>query len=727
MAPRTALLVALSLYGAAIIRAQSEEPCAVVSAAYASQIAAAPTATPTIAASIAYDCLLSVPLGQEAALEFVDSIEPYLEWQSDAAYKADPPADYFYPAYSMFDNLATIRSKLSNGSYSGEYEFQDELYRTVFGAGHDGHFVMYPDLLTIPFDWNRPLSLVSISEDQSSLPEIKVYEDIISSPSTASVVTLINGLDAATYLAERIYQGSWNQDADSAYNSMFYEIAGVAAGLGVGYFQGQGRIRYIYQGASTNLTFANGTEITLENYAHIKEPFTNITDGASMYEVFCNPDGYGSDAAAVASTDTTLASNVTIPGYPTPVIATEDAIVAGFYLDGEGYEDVAVIIALAFESESPAEFQAVAQQFYDQARADGKTKLVIDFQSNGGGYILQGYDFFRQLFPNVLQDGFSRWKDSDSFLAIADAVSDAVADLDPYTSSNEDLISYYESWFNYRYDLNLTNDPFLTFDDKFGPAVFQDTKYTEIMRWNLNDNLTTTNETFGLGIEISGYGTLSNLTQPFAAEDIILLYDGVCASTCTIASEMLRIQGGVKSIAFGGRPQEGPIQGVGGIKGSQVLDWVNVYEFNQWALENAVNITAEQTAALERYNTLAINRSSASALNARDQILRDNVDDGLPAQYVVEEVDCRLYWTAEMITDITAVWKAAADSAFNGAACAYGGIEAPAAKKRRAVGMPRRTSRPRQQVRKPAGGFKKRDLATLPAPVRAKQMLKAVP
>lgn len=79
MAPRSAFLVAVGLYGVAV---RAQEPCAVVSAAYASQIAAVPTATPTVAASIAYDCLLSVPLGQEAALEFVDSIEPYLEWQS---------------------------------------------------------------------------------------------------------------------------------------------------------------------------------------------------------------------------------------------------------------------------------------------------------------------------------------------------------------------------------------------------------------------------------------------------------------------------------------------------------------------------------------------------------------------------------------------------------------------------------------------------------------------
>lgn len=50
---------------------------------------------------------------------------------SDSAYKADPPADYFYPAYDMFKNLAAVRAKLENDSYAGEYEFQDELYKTV--------------------------------------------------------------------------------------------------------------------------------------------------------------------------------------------------------------------------------------------------------------------------------------------------------------------------------------------------------------------------------------------------------------------------------------------------------------------------------------------------------------------------------------------------------------------------------------------------------------------
>lgn len=81
---RSLLIATCGLYGVAMSQSATgtAEPCAVVSAAYASQIAASPSATPTIAASVAHDCLLSVPLGQQQALDLIDSIEPYLEWQS---------------------------------------------------------------------------------------------------------------------------------------------------------------------------------------------------------------------------------------------------------------------------------------------------------------------------------------------------------------------------------------------------------------------------------------------------------------------------------------------------------------------------------------------------------------------------------------------------------------------------------------------------------------------
>jgi hypothetical protein len=434
--------------------------------------------------------LNSIPLGKDAAIELVDAIEPYLEWQTDAAYKKSPPSSYFYPGYDMFAALDQVKTNLQNDVYKNEYEFQEDLYVSVFGPGHDGHFVFYPDALTKVFEWRRQRSLVSISEDGTSLPVIKLYEDVISSPGTASVVTHINGIEASKYVGDTIFKASYNQDADAAYNSMFYQKSSVAASNTKGYFSAGGRVRYIYQGPNTTFTFANGSQLTTENMAAVKADMTGVVDGASYYAKFCV-----TTVVTISPSSGSAAKSSDVVGYPDPVVTTSDGIVSGYYLTGEGFEDVAVISLLAFESDSIEEFQAATQQFIAGALAAGKKKLVIDFQGNGGGYILLGYDFFRQLFPQVVEDGFSRWKENDGFLAMAEIVSDRVAGLDPYASGNLNLVSDWESWFNWRYDLNLTNGPFTSFEDKFTANVFENTPYTALMRWNLNDNLTTTNTT----------------------------------------------------------------------------------------------------------------------------------------------------------------------------------------------------------------------------------------
>lgn len=481
---------------------------------------------------------------------------------------------------------------------------------------------------------------------------------------------LINGVDAAKYVEDTITTVSSNQDVDAAYNTMFYGKAQFAADGTSGYFAGGGRTRFIYQGPNTTFTFDNGTVFSVENQAAVITDMTGVTDGPSFYTKFCVPKD-------IPPTDPPARKPVngggTVPGYPKPVISTGDGIVSGYYLEGKGLEDVAVLSLLAFENQSPAEFHAVSQDFLNEAAAAGKTKLVVDFQSNGGGYILQGYDFFRQLFPQILQDGFSRFKENDAFLAAAKIVSDEVANLNPYTSNDEDAINDYLTWFNYRYDLNLTNGKFLTFEDKFSPQIFENTPYTALMRWDLNDTLSTSNETFGLGFEMTGYGKLTNLPQLFKPENIVIIYDGSCASTCTIASEMLRLQGGVKSVAFGGRPRQGPIQGVGGVKGSQVLQYQDIYS----VATRGMSLTKDpkHLKALSRYTALPMQRSIAAAVNARDQVIPENLNDGIPAQFVTENSDCRLYWTAPMIKDVSEIWKATANAAFNGGKCAYGGID----------------------------------------------------
>ena len=50
----------------------------------------------------------------------------------------------------------------------------------------------------------------------------------------------------------------------------------------------------------------------------------------------------------------------------------------------------------------------------------------------------------------------------------------------------------------------------------------------------------------------------------------------MCSSTCTIVSELLKNQGGVRTIAVGGQPKFSPMQGIGGTKGAQSWSFTDV-------------------------------------------------------------------------------------------------------------------------------------------------------
>lgn len=70
-------------------------------------------------------------------------------------------------------------------------------------------------------------------------------------------------------------------------------------------------------------------------------------------------------------------------------------------------------------------------------------------------------------------------------------------DFDPLTSDNETMIDIWESYYNYRFDYNLTNQHFVSAEAKFALDTFNGDNFTQIHRWNLNDPLLTTNDTWG--------------------------------------------------------------------------------------------------------------------------------------------------------------------------------------------------------------------------------------
>ncbi|KAL7621004.1 hypothetical protein AAE478_008316 [Parahypoxylon ruwenzoriense] len=703
------------------------EPCAIVSASWAAQTQA--TATPTVEASIAYDCLNSVPIDKDSALKFIDELEPYVEWQSDTAFKKNPPKDYFYPPHDIWAAIDEVRADIAADKYPNEYSWQADLYKRLFGPAHDGHFVVYPDALSRAVEWQRPFALVSISEEgpDGSAPVIKIYEDVVSSPETASTVKLINGVDAARFIEDWINQASGNQDVDAAYNSMFFEKAFLAENNNLGYFQTGGRVRYIYPGNATSFTFENGTVLDLPNLARLKGNWRSVVDGPSFFNKFCAGAASAEAATTIAAPEATAAP----VGYPDPVIVSSDKSISGYFIDQPGFEDVAVIVMLSFSPDDTYEFQHVAQDFFAAAVQAGKKNIVVDVQANGGGYIFSGYDLYRQLFPDIVQEGLGRWRQHPGLAAVSKVFSDISADFDPNTST-PDVINAYESIFNWRYDYNRTNENFTSYENKFEPREFGGDTYTDLIQWNFDDPLSTINETYGFGTDITGYRSRQNFTRPFAGpENVVLLLDGYCASTCTLFSEFLRSNAGVNSIAMGGRPsKEGLIQGVGGVKGSQSYSFANVYSQAQTALSFTNDSDVADT--LSKYTSYVAQRSSAASLNVKDQILRGNIEDGIPAQFVAEESDCRLWWTAPMVTDITELWKAAATAAFKGGKCAYGSIDYPTteATAKRTTSSPLAPfGRPRFTIPKKVEKLaapKKRDAVQKSAVFMANQFMKVV-
>lgn len=97
-----------------------------------------------------------------------------------------------------------------------------------------------------------------------------------------------------------------------------------------------------------------------------------------------------------------------------------------------------------------------------------------------------------------------------------------------------------------------------------------------------------------------------------------------------------------------------------------------------------------------------MNRSTDSSINVRDMILRDNLEDGTPAQFLYEEADCRLFYQPEMIRDPKAIWKAAARAAWGDGKCVAGSLphknETLATRRRRSEEMKVRAKAEKREV-----------------------------
>ena len=393
-----------------VVPSKTLPPCAQVSVLLVDYDKNQPMPT-TVPADLAYECLLTIPLNITSAKAILFEIPLYMNWQSTLDVLRDPPAEYVekvQPPVDILAGLETISADLDSGAITNDYEFGWRLYQLLVQA-HDGHLAYVLDVVGGVFQFTRPFPLVSVSEDGSKLPAVFAYYDVLGTQFknityTPSPIVKIDDIDVNFFLEELSQIGAL-QDRDALYNNLFYNLAQISlgsSGTATGMFSGGGRARYVPLQANTTFEFANGSISLVPNTARTYIDFTNITSGEALRKKVVYAEAFSNAPRTPVPVDpgTKRSEDGRVPdliaatpvGYPVPVVPGPYNLINGFYIDQPGYEDVAVLVVPSFVSNAYAEvpFQAAGKKFLDKAWNDGKTKLVLDVQANGGGTILQG-------------------------------------------------------------------------------------------------------------------------------------------------------------------------------------------------------------------------------------------------------------------------------------------------------------------------------------------------
>ncbi|KAF2125285.1 peptidase S41 family protein [Dothidotthia symphoricarpi CBS 119687] len=640
----------------------------------ADAVANARSRYPSVQASLAYACLKSVPISTDEAALTITSIKQMAEFQSTISYLKDPPEGWANEAVDIMAGLDDIGSKVQNGDYTNEFDFETDI-ATLFIKAHDGHFGFDGMVFGGTLVWRRSsnIALISASRDGSELPEIWALRDFNRTITEfePSPVTQIDGQDVVHFLQEESNMNSYH-DPDTRYNAMFF----MQSAENFGYFTSP----RFYPGDTTNITYENGTTDTYRNAAMVVQPdaWSYVSDPESFYETFVSPQ---TSAERVRKRDPNLlprhlenprdhefhGSSVVPHGsvpalYPEPAVAhsAPDTPLAGYFINTDAGE-IGVLMVQTFNTpdvQTTIEFQSVVQEYIAQAKSRGVEKHIIDVRTNGGGKVMLGYDMYMQFFPSQEPQTQSRYRGHAASALFGEKISSitrpTLYNVDVFASpfSNDAYLS-----------TNLTDIP--TWSAMYPPTTFHNDTFTTLLKYNLSDPLTTSNTRVATGITITGYAARANFTtDPFRAQDIVILSDGICASTCTIFTELMAQQSHVRTLTIGGRPNTGPMQHAGGTKGTLVLPADYLHSIADYVTSAYASDREEAASWAEFLPAPFAIASTYASVNFQDNIRVGLESGGVPSQFLNDSSSCRVWYEPGMFHDVGRVWDKVARVAF---------------------------------------------------------------
>lgn len=338
-------------------------------------------------------------------------------------------------------------------------------------------------------------------------------------------------------------------------------------------------------------------------------------------------------------------------------------VVTGYFLD----EKTGVLSIPSFRQsgDGTSDFFDAVDNFIGNATSKNVSRIVIDLQQNYGGLELLALSVFKRFFydqepytgsrirnhaiANTLGETYSAWWDS---LETGDEGS---------TYANYHYFSSSEWVIGNRIN-PATGQNFSNWDEYQGPISEHGDTFSKPQLYNLSD------ETFDsaalTGWIPFGYGGSKpekEPEQPWSAESIVLLTDGLCTSACAYFVELMAHQAGVKTVVVGGRPTKGPMQIASGSRGARLYS-SEALDFDYLNVNNTLE-NPEAFARLPSRADTGMNVNFAG-FNIRDRLRQGN-DDGVPIQFKYDAADCRLYYTLSNIYNMTQLWHDVAAAAWD--------------------------------------------------------------
>ncbi|KAM0331359.1 hypothetical protein ACHAQA_003031 [Verticillium albo-atrum] len=640
-----------------------------------------------VAPSVGIACLKSVPVDKARDLALLAYIAPFVSFQSTLEILADPPEGYLLPGVDVLGGLEAIKEKLGNDGYNSQYEVLYDL-RNIYAAASDNHFDYSPAILSTFLFIRKQLDIVAISSDGVALPNIYLTADFLvasrgNSTFKPSPIKDIDGVSILEFLEKDAVNNAANyQDPDAQFNGLFSSIAGNAVGKA-----GTSLISAFEIPDSYTINFANGTSLTIENQIYFPPTvdFSGITSGAKFHETFeVPPDATTSlpppeATSSILPSITTTTEAPTITGYPSPVEIHAQNSIAGYFLNETGYEDTVVLSILSFlpvgfdfsnlaafnGTDFVLEGRRVLVELFEKAKADGRDKLIIDLQANGGGSVTLAQEVYRLIFPDGEFNALDRYRANTALGLIADA---------NYTVLNSVVLTMSDN-----FPVDVDNKPIENGDEWFGPYTVEGQNTTIAFQ---DDKTKPFDSDLGLylnGEDPNGEDAISKAY--FAPENIVIITDGTCASACNILTGLATRNHGVRTIALGGRAIEAPMQAMGGVKGS-------LLNFNADILGAVTQVgllLANDTDVIEQFQAAAdeipsfdpapllplVQGSEGGQVNSRNAYTSDDLD-GYPVHFRYEAANCKLFYTLPMVFDVTEIWHAVANVAWGNGTCVRG-------------------------------------------------------